>query len=542
MSQAFQSFGSKSRVAVGREHRPLVLPLPRPGIDSSDQSYPGPQLKSVPANGCSQPSPLPLIKQLCEALNAQQISYCHWKSNWRLSRWLTGEGDLDLLVASADAKRFASAALTLGFVEAGQTQNEEMPGVFHLYGWDTEAEKFVHLHVYHRLLVGHDLTANYHLPIEALLLQSASKVGLVPVPQPEFELLVFVLRKVLSSGTAETILRRMVGRPADCESTAKELEYLEAHTDRAKVYDILKQTFPNLQVALFERCLQSLRLESSLWNRTMVRPQLEKTLKANARRGRRVDGVLKSWRLLSRVFRKRVIGRAAGKHFVNGGALVALVGGDGAGKTTAVNAVRCWLDEHFVVRTFHFGKPHRSAVTIAVIIALRGRALVKARLRRVFAARGEDYSGRYPGYLQMIRWVCAARDRYRVYLKARRFANNGGIAICDRYLVPGIFLMDGPNIARSFNETQLTRLRKALLKAESRYYLQIMQPDLLLVLRVDPEVAVRRKTDEPEQHVRTRSEEIWRHDWSYQVAHLVDASQPPAAVLSDLQARIWQQI
>src|SRR5687767_6497792 len=196
MSQAFNSFVSRSRLAVVRENRPIVLPLSRPGIDPSDQSCVAPQQKSIPANGLGELSPLPLIKQLCDALNAQQISYCHWKSNWRLSRWLNGEGDLDLLIASADAERFASTAFRLGFVQADQTQNEEMPGILHLYGWDSKAEKFAHLHVYHRLLVGHDLTANYHLPIEERLLQSVSKVGLVPVPQPAAELIVFVLRKV----------------------------------------------------------------------------------------------------------------------------------------------------------------------------------------------------------------------------------------------------------------------------------------------------------------------------------------------------------
>ncbi|MCA1605182.1 MAG: hypothetical protein LC775_06860, partial [Acidobacteria bacterium] len=168
--------------------------------------------------------------------------------------------------------------------------------------------------------------------------------------------------------------------------------------------------------------------------------------------------------------------------------------------------------------------------------------MLESWLKRIFPALRKTQSRSHPGYLHMARWVCAARDRHRVYLKARRFANNGGIAICDRYLVPGIFLMDGPNIAQNLEGTRLTWLDKAFLNAENKHYQRIMQPDLLLVLRVDPEIAVRRKTDELEQHVRTRSQEIWQTDWSDTGAHLIDASQPPEKVLADLRDRIWQQV
>ncbi|MEK6282933.1 MAG: hypothetical protein AABN95_21455 [Acidobacteriota bacterium] len=530
--------GSGLEDVKARKEQSVILQFPQ-GRGRGQVSFP---FHQVSENGHDNGSVLPLIKRLCEVLNTRAISYCHWKSNWRLSRWLTGEGDLDLLVANADIERFARAASRLGFVQAGQTHREEMPGILHLYGWDSEAEKFVHLHVYHMLLVGHDLTTSFRLPVEKLILQSVSKVGLVPVPQPEFELIVFVLRKVLSSWGVETVLRRVSGRSTGFETTAQELEYLEANTNRARVHELLHEILPGLRVSFFERCLESLRLESSLSNRTLARLQLEKVLAPYARRRPRIDGALKLWRLVSKVVRERLLGRPARKHLGDGGALIALVGGDGAGKTTAVEAVGRWLDEHFVVQTFHFGKPPRSPLTFTVIVALRSRALIKRCSKKLFPDWWEEYSPNRPGYLRILRWVCAGRDRHRVYLKARRFVDSGGIAICDRYVVPGILLMEGPNIARTLAGTQLTWFSKALLNAENKYYQQITQPDLLLVLRVDPDTAVRRKTDEKEQHVRTRSLEIWQHDWSNTRAHLVDASQPPAGVLAELRAQIWQQI
>lgn len=393
MSEILKRFPSQLRLtpARTRENRPSVLQFQQKNGSGHGAAT------STKVSGSGDETALPLIKGLCKELNREGVSYCHWKSNWRLHNWLSGDGDLDLLVASTDAQRFTSVAFALGFVEAGSSQSADMPGVFHLYGWDKKAEKFVHLHVYHRLLVGHDLTTNYHLPIEELLLQASNGDGLIPTPQAEFELIVFVLRKVLSSSNAEAVLRRITGRSTGFEKTARELAYLEANTDRAKVYELLNRIVPNMEVLFFESCLESLRLESSIWNRLSVRLKLEKTLSAHARRHRRLDGVLKSWRLLSKLFGERVLGRHAHKHFVKGGALIALVGGDGAGKTTAVNAVNKWLSENFAVKTFHFGKPRRSPLTIAVILALRGRGLLEPWIEKIFPARCAEETSVHPG-------------------------------------------------------------------------------------------------------------------------------------------------
>ncbi len=477
---------------------------------------------------------IPLVKRLCDALNAEGISYCHWKSNWQLDRSLNGHGDLDLLVASASARRFIALLCDLGFIQAAPARNEERCGIAHFYGWDSKAEKFVHLHVYFRLLLGHELTTNYHLPLEDLLLKTVSSDGLISVPQAEFELVVFVLRKVLGFWPIEAIVRRTVAGRSDFIKTARELDHLEARTDRAKVHQLLERIVPEITISFFECCLESLRLESSLWNRSITSFQLKRVLTGYTCRHPYVNAILQCWRMLIDRLRERVVGR----RFATGGLLTALVGGDGAGKTTAVAALTSWLDQDFAVRRFHFGKPRRSPFTLAVIVAIKIRGLILPAA----ADGGEMDSAQHPGYLHLLRWACAARDRYRTYLKARRFANQGGIVICDRYLLPNIYLMDAPNIAQTLEQTKLTWLSKALLQIENRYYKRIMPPDLLLVLRLDPAIAVSRKTSEPEDHVRERSQEVWEADWSDTPAHLVDASQSPEKVLADLRALVWQHI
>jgi hypothetical protein len=75
--------------------------------------------------------------------------------------------------------------------------------------------------------------------------------------------------------------------------------------------------------------------------------------------------------------------------------------------------------------------------------------------------------------------------------------------------------------------------------AEASYYERMLSPDVLCVLRLDPELAVIRKPEEPADYVRTRGRIIWETDWSTTHAQVVDASQPLPEVLARLKAIVW---
>lgn len=135
-----------------------------------------------------------------------------------------------------------------------------------------------------------------------------------------------------------------------------------------------------------------------------------------------------------------------------------------------------------------------------------------------------------------------ARDRYLTYVKARRFASEGGFAICDRFPLTQVKSMDGlqPDLRRDLRRSN--RLIEFMVRAGEKYYQQIMQPDVLIVLRVDPEIAVRRKTDEDATSVRSRSREIYDLDWRQTPAHVIDASRSHKEVLSEVKALIWSEL
>lgn len=103
-------------------------------------------------------------------------------------------------------------------------------------------------------------------------------------------------------------------------------------------------------------------------------------------------------------------------------------------------------------------------------------------------------------------------------------------------------LMAGPQAERFMSPHRASRLAKILVKLEENYYQQIVLPELLIVLRVDPEIAVQRKTDESATFVRERSTEIWELNWGHTGAHVIEASKSKTDVLTELKALTWSEL
>jgi thymidylate kinase len=473
-----------------------------------------------------------LVREVCVALAADRVRYCHFKRNAFLDRSRMGEKDLDLLIARADEDRFSAIMHRLGCKLARRADGGP-PGILDYYGHDSETGRVVHVHAHYQLVVGDDLTMSYRIPLEDAFLEAAREDGEFLVPPPELELILLVIRLALRHLTWDAVVTRRARVPA---SSRAELAFLQERVEEDQVDRLLEQWLPFVDRQTFRDCRLALAPDAGVGTRIRAGGRLVTALKPCARRPRAADVSLKMWRRGTEIGSRLTSRPARRKQLAAGGAIVAIVGADGAGKSTAVEELSERLGKTFTVTRAHLGKPPKSRVTLVIRNLVRARS-VFLRLVRLVGARSAPSRSTEHAVLA----TALARDRYLTFRRLRRIATNGGLVICDRFPLRELKLMDGPRVERVMDADRWRRLTGRLAARERRYYRAITRPDVLIVLRVDPETAVAR-TDESPDFVRARWREIWTIDWTTVPAHVVDAGEPISEVLSRLEALIWSEL
>jgi thymidylate kinase len=536
-------YGREAQVPTPAGQRQDLLELQ---VGAANPHSSPPEVRGTTADGRRGDSGL--VSALCRALEEEHVSYCHWKSNEALDLSVTGDNDLDLLVSRSDTRRFEEVLKRLGFKDAQPPPWKQLPGIWHSYALDRKSGKLVHVHAHYQLVIGDDMTKNYRLPIEEPYLASSISKTPFRIPIPEFEFGVFLVRMVVKhcSWDALLCLQGSLSR-----SERRELTYLVGKVDPEHVWAIMARHLPFLPRELWEACLRSVQPGSSIWFRMKTASQLQRRLVACSRRPRATDTFLRVWRRVRTVLHRQLLRRSPGspRRLSAAGVLIAIVGGDGAGKSTVVEDLSSWLAKNLVTKTVHLGKPPRSmrSVVLRNLMKIaasmsRSRTSSSSALRTSLAAsNGGSMTVR--SYARLAWEVLTARDRYRLYRRARRWATNGAIVVCDRYPLPEVKLMDGAVTAHLDGRTRRGRLFEYLANLEKSFYDRIAHPDILIVLRVDPDLAVLRKRgEEQESFMRPRSEEIWRMDWRGTPAVVIDASRPKDQVLSDVKSVVWTRL
>jgi thymidylate kinase len=455
-------------------------------------------------------------------LGSRNVRYCQWKGHGKRERWENGRGDIDLLVDATSWVDFTDTLGGLGFKLALPPAGREAAGILHFFGLDerTGGGQLVHLHVYQRLVIGSPWRKHYRVPLESALLDSAQQATVFKTASPELELLVLVLRQALRHDLRDMLRREP---PRWLDGAISELDRLEDQVSRAAVIAALKKHLPEVSLDLFDRCRESLLPHFRPWKRVMARQQLVRALSAHASRAPIFAPLERLWDRL-----RPVIG-GAGQRLASGGSVIALLGGDGSGKSTCADALDSWLSPDLATLHVHLGKPRRGALTYVVGALLKlGRVVAMKRERLV--------------HLELLRFGCTARDRFRLYKRARRFAASGGIAICERYPTREGWALAGPSDVQGQMLDAKSPAADRLRRWERQYYERMTGPDLVFVLQVDPDTAVARKTDEPAAYVRERAQLTWETDWTHSGARIIDATRPLPQVVAALKSELWRTL
>ena len=483
-------------------------------------------------------SSLPLARKLGEELSGRGVRWCHWRRNGALERPGAGWQDLDLLVSRLDAQRSIEILQRLGFKEVRPVAARELPGVVHYYGYDGKADRIVRVHARFQPVIEDDATHNQRMPIEQALLREWVDSAVSPEASAEVEIIVFVCQMLVKHATWYAILPARKGTLSRGER--EKLERLEKHSDRLRTLEIFERQFPCLPACRFDEWVAAVLPGSSRRRRLRAGREVRAALRIQAQRRGLAGLRLGLWRCVAWGVPRHLGGRGR-MGLVSGGELIALVGADGAGKSSAVDALYRWLSPHFRVAKIHLGKPRWSWSTFpvkAVIKLLRHLSALRGRWKSLASPPSREERGSFG---QLIWHTVTARDRYRAYQRARRLAARGTLVLCDRFPLPDIESMDGRRARRLAPAWRPWPVR-LLIDLEERYYAAIALPELLIVMRVHPDVALRRRPEDPEGRVRERALEILKVDGTATGAHLVDASLPMREVHRELKSWIWARL
>jgi thymidylate kinase len=498
------------------------------------------QLSQSETTGESPPAPLALVIDLCAGLRAAGVSYCHWKSNDALDLSASGDNDLDLLIDRRHMTTFVEVLAAHGFKQARPQRRRFVPGVLHFYGMDEATGRFVHVDAQAQLVLGDDTSKNVHVPIERAYLASCTQGPVFPVPAPEFELALLVLRLALKHGTWDAALFGL----APLKGTERrELLYLWARVDEKVLRRVVEEHLPQIPWRDWSAYSQALLDEAPLRTRIAAGSRVVAAAGDLMRRRPASDTLVRCRRRVEWGVRHYVLGQRNTKRLMAGGRVIAVVGGDGAGKSTLVNSLQSWLNGPLDARVLHMGKPPRGLANLlvkGVLVLARRIGLLRGWLPNYPTAA--EHGNRVPGTTWLLWQLVTAADRRRHHRRARSLASRGYIVVCDRFPLDQVTLMDGSRTTWVPVEG-LSPFARRVVAAEQRYYAGISDPDLLLVLRVDPETAVARKQGvDPADFVRPRSAEVFAADWSTTEAVVLDASRPADGVLAEARTAVWAQL
>ena len=138
-------------------------------------------------------------------------------------------------------------------------------------------------------------------------------------------------------------------------------------------------------------------------------------------------------------------------------------------------------------------------------------------------------------------YLSVGNDRLRRYEKARREARKGSISIFDRF--PYESPLDGPEIKEAGDENN-KNLVGFFYQREQKVYKKFVFPDLIIILKVTPEISQKRKPDHRLETIQEKDAAIERlqsrlrsstaKNWVTQNADI-----PIEEVFLELKRNIW---
>src|SRR5262249_42665810 len=157
----------------------------------------------------------------------------------------------------------------------------------------------IHLHVYYRMITGETFLKNFSFPLEELALQNCHSIEGMPVPRPEVELIIFVVRAMMkfASLPEHLVAARVLA------GLRRELRALLAGDSAARARELLPHWLPGVDPDLFDECIDALVNGAGAFRRYRLGRRLRRQLRGLSRFSALLEPFLRLKVFLLEIFR-----------------------------------------------------------------------------------------------------------------------------------------------------------------------------------------------------------------------------------------------
>lgn len=510
-------------------------------------ALPEPVLAAAPEPG--EPQPLERSLQLFRAFDAAGVRYCHYKSNQHLLPALAGDTDLDILLDARHAREAQVVLGATGYKRFDARMAASYPAVEDYLGFDDGTGRLIHIHLYHRLLVGQPHLKGYQLQYQDAILDSRvqDEASAVYTSHPNQEMQLLLLRLTLKARWRDG-LRELLGRRFVRGGALREYRWLQERVDLAELRRITEEQLGapagEMIVELAEKppSLRQLRAFKACLAPTLARWSSYGALEAPPTR--MVRELL--W-LLSGLNRRHFrLSWSLRRANPTGGRIIAVLGPDGSGKSTIVQTLDKWLSWKLDVYPVYFGSGDGSASLLRLPLKLMKTVLSRSKRDRADAPTESGALGleRRVSWARAVWAIVLAWEKRAKLRRAVRARNRGMIVLCDRYPQTQVLgFNDGPLLAPWLESS--SRLFRWLGRWEREQYERVLScsPDLMIKLDVPSEVAIARKPEISVAESERKREALGKiryHATCQEV--VIDSTQPLGTVLLQVKTAVWKQL
>jgi hypothetical protein len=224
-----------------------------------------------------------------------------------------------------------------------------------------------------------------------------------------------------------------------------------------------------------------------------------------------------------------------------GGCVVAVIGVDGSGKSTAVRSIRSWLGTEIDVVPIYFGTGDGRPSLMLLPFKLLSRLIARCMKTKPRGSSHGKITDRDPGLIYsvlMMGWAAVgALEKRSKLLAAHRGAERGLVIVTDRYPQNrDPTYSDGPLLHRlKWAPGWLRRFEVTSYELAMR-----LPPDLVIKLEVEAATLARREPDMSAEVIHRRIEAFRALEFPGAFTVSVDAQQPLAEVLRCIKREVWR--